>query len=128
MIADWKSYPNFNKREFDCKATGANDMHPKFMERLQSLRAAFGAPLVITSGYRDPRHPEEAKKAQPGAHAAGRACDIAIRGRDAYVLIGLAIELGFTGIGIAQKGTSRYLHLDDMPGSAGQPRPTVWSY
>jgi hypothetical protein len=36
--------------------------------------------------------------------------------------------MGFTGIGIAQKGEGRYVHLDDLPSVEGQPRPTLWSY
>jgi len=39
-----------------------------------------------------------------------------------------ALILGFTGIGINQKGTGRFLHLDLLPNLLLHPRPTVWSY
>lgn len=124
---DWNNYPNFSASEFDCKHTGRNEMQPDFMAKLQKLRGLFGKPMVITSGYRDPSHPVEAKKDQPGAHSLGVAADIAVEREDAYKLLMLAFRVGFTGIGIQQKGTSRFIHLDCA--SEGRfPRPTIWSY
>lgn len=125
---DWAEYPNFSEREFRCKHTGLCDMHPVFMARLQKLRRRFGKPMTISSGYRHPTHPIEAKKAKPGAHASGRACDIAVEGADALQVISLALELGFTGIGVQQKGGGRFIHLDDLPHGGGFSRPMVWSY
>lgn len=128
LVTDWSAYPNFSKREFDCKATGENRMQASFMERLQQLRIAYGQPMSISSGYRSPKHPIEAKKSRPGAHASGHACDVAVQGADAIRLLRLAIGLGFTGIGIQQKGTGRFIHLDDHPAGAHVPRPAIWSY
>jgi zinc D-Ala-D-Ala carboxypeptidase len=125
---DWAQYPNFSKKEFDCKHTGANQMQPEFMARLQRLRIAYGKPMAISSGYRSPQHPVELRKSSPGAHSAGRACDVVASGRDAFRLIQLAIEHGFTGVGVQQKGASRFIHLDDLEHSAQFSRPTVWSY
>lgn len=102
-------------------------MHPDFMERLQKLRTAYDKPMKITSGYRDKTHPIEAKKAAPGAHASGRAADVSIRGADAVELLKLALELGFTGIGVQQKGDGRFIHLDDIE-DGSLPRPMLWSY
>jgi zinc D-Ala-D-Ala carboxypeptidase len=81
--------------------------------------------MKITSGYRCPKHPIEAKKAAPGAHSTGLACDIGVSGSEAYQVLSLAMELGFTGIGVQQKGTGRFIHVDL---TVGQNRPTVWSY
>ena len=103
-------------------------MDLNFVEKIQDLRTAFGKPLTISSGYRDPEHPIEARKAKPGAHASGRAVDIAIHGEDAFDLLTLALESGeFTGIGINQKGefNQRFIHLDDLE---NERRPTIWSY
>lgn len=127
-MIDWNNYPNFSKREFDCKQTGENAMHPEFMARLQQLRSEFNAPMIISSGYRSPRHSVEARKARPGAHAEGRACDVAVTGYAALRLVELAIAHGFTGIGINQKGAGRFIHLDDISGNPRFPRPTIWSY
>ncbi len=123
---NWNDYPNFSKSEFDCKHTGRNEMRPEFLERLQELRNRYGRPIIISSGYRDPSHPVEAKKASPGTHSLGLACDIACQGEEAYKILKLAFELGFCGIGIKQHGTGRFIHLD----MAAHPfaRPNLWSY
>ena len=124
---DWTAYPNFSPAEFACRHTGRCEMVPEFMARLQRLRAAYARPMRITSGYRDRTHPIEAAKLAPGAHALGRAADIAVTGADAIELIALAAGLGFTGIGVQQKGGSRFIHLDDVPADV-LPRPAIWSY
>lgn len=125
---DWSLYPNFTEDEFRCKHTGRCKMDPVFMRRLQHLRSVFGKPMRITSGYRDPSHPVEAAKDKPGAHSEGRAADVAVQGADAVRLVQLAIGLGFTGIGVQQKGTARFIHLDDLTQLDNYPRPTIWSY
>jgi len=42
----------------------------------------------------------------------------------AHRLLVLACAAGFTGIGVAQKGNGRFIHLDDLQ----EGRPAVWSY
>jgi zinc D-Ala-D-Ala carboxypeptidase len=122
---DWSKVPNFKAAEFNCSHCGKNEMKPDFMAKLQALRTTYGKPMRITSGYRCPQHPIEAKKAAPGAHASGCACDIGVEGVDAHALLTLALGAGFTGIGVQQKGTGRFIHLDTMTTGA---RPTIWSY
>lgn len=122
---DWNQYPNFSESEFRCKHCGKVEMQPAFMDKLQKLRTAYGKPMIISSGYRCPKHPVEAKKASPGAHASGQAADIAVQGNDAYQVLQLALAAGFTGIGVNQKGGGRFLHLDTL---TDPPRPNVWSY
>ena len=129
MKADFNLYPNFSKEEFDCKHTGNNEMKHSFMSKLQALRTAYGKPMSISSGYRDYSHPVESKKKRKnGAHPTGLAVDIVIARKEAYTLLKLALELGFTGIGIKQSGSSRFIHLDTIEESPSQPRPTIWSY
>ena len=98
-------------------------MRPEFMERLQRLRLEFGKPMRITSGYRCPSHPIEAKKTAPGPHSTGLACDVGVQGADAHQLLGLALAQGFKGIGVQQKGEGRFLHLDLMTEQG-----RLWSY
>jgi uncharacterized protein YcbK (DUF882 family) len=104
---DWSKYANFDEAEFRCTQTGECRMQADFMRRLQALRSI------------------EASKAQPGVHTRGIACDIAVSGREAYDVLALALKHGFTGIGVAQKGSGRFLHLDTFTGG---PRPNIWSY
>jgi len=121
VIAQWGSYPNFQKHELDCRETGENEMQHEFMEKLQRLRSIYGKPLRITSGFRSVKHSIEAKKVVPGVHTLGVACDIGCQGVEAHRILSLALELGFTGIGVQQKGEGRFLHLDTGP-------TRIWSY
>lgn len=124
MIPDWSAYPNFSKAEFDCRHTGRNDMQPEFMSKLQQLRNACGFPFRVTSGYRDRTHPEEAKKAAPGQHSLGLAADIACDSSTAHEIVRQALALGFTGIGISQRGDlPRFVHLDMRKG-----KPVIYGY
>lgn len=126
---NWNDYPNFTKSEFDCKETGENEMTPDFMQKLQTLRSAYGKPMRVTSGFRSVEHSIESKKRRPGAHTTGQAVDIAVDRTDAFNLLKLAIAFGFTGIGVKQKGRSRFIHLDTIaPNKNGFIRPTIWSY
>lgn len=120
--AKWGRYANFSKEEFDCQETGENEMQHDFMVKLQSLRDVFGQPMVVSSGYRSPSHSIEARKSSPGTHAQGIAVDIAVDREDAVRLLRLALSMGFTGIGIQQKGLGRFIHLDTRK------NPTIWSY
>jgi zinc D-Ala-D-Ala carboxypeptidase len=71
--------------------------------------------LTITSGYRSPRHSiEAAKTTGSGSHVRGRAVDVACAGVDAFEVLTEALAVGFTGIGVKQKGEHRFLHLDDL--------------
>jgi zinc D-Ala-D-Ala carboxypeptidase len=120
----------FHPSEFACRCgCNENKIDSQFVEKLDALRAECGFPLLITSGYRCPKHNRTVSKTGDfGPHTTGHAVDIRVdRGR-AYQVLGLAQKHGFTGIGVQQKGGGRYLHLDDLPNDIGQPRPTVWSY
>ena len=129
MNANFDLYDNFNEVEFTCKHSGKNEMQHSFMSKLQALRVAYGKPMRITSGFRDVTHPIEAKKPKKnGAHTTGLAADIGVDRGDAYEVLRLAFELGFTGIGVNQKGGSRFIHLDTIENNEAQPRPTIWSY
>lgn len=126
---NWAKYaPYFKESEFLCRHTGKSAMHPEFMDRLLHLRLTLGKPMTITSGFRDRTHPAERRKTTSGAHNTGRACDVAMQGEDALRLIHLAVSLGFTGIGVNQKGDGRFIHLDDCSVMHKLVRPTVWSY
>ena len=115
-----------SKAEFDCSHTGRNEMKPEFIEALQRVREKCGFAFNITSGYRDPSHPEEAKKAEPGYHSQGIAVDLACWSDQAYFILKYAFEEGFTGIGVSQESEqARFIHLDMRPAPAS---PRVYSY
>ncbi|MGE8308520.1 MAG: D-Ala-D-Ala carboxypeptidase family metallohydrolase [Pseudomonas protegens] len=125
-------WQNFSAKELRCKCGKCNsdgsEMQPEFMDRLQQLRNQYAKPMALSSGYRCRRHPEEARKAEPGEHNMGLAVDVAVRGPDALKLLQLALGLGFTRIGVSQKGNSRFLHLGLAPIGGRLPSPALWSY
>lgn len=123
----------FDIAEFACRGTeccgGANLMDSQFMDELDELRHRYGKPLVVTSGYRCPKHNARiSSTGTTGPHTTGRAADLRVDRGDAYRLLKLALELGFTGIGVKQKGPTRFLHIDNLPNAPGQTRPVLWSY
>jgi uncharacterized protein YcbK (DUF882 family) len=100
-----------------------------FLDRFERLRAAYGAPMSISSGYRSPAYNlAVAHTGDSGPHTTGRACDVLVPSSGAgFRLLTLALQCGFTGIGVQLKTPAFYLHLDDLPSSWG-PRPGLWSY
>ena len=125
-MINWGKYPNFSAKEFICSHCGGDGIQEALLGKLQAMRTEYGKAIKITSGYRCPQHPIEAKKSSPGAHALGLAADIAAEGEEAYKILNLAFKHGFTGIGVQQKGTGRFVHVDVRSGQL--PTPAVWSY
>lgn len=110
----------FNISDFDCQETGENEMNEGFLRKLDALRHACGFPFIVTSGYRSPNHSIEVKKEKPGMHASGCAADIrALNGNQKYIIVQKALEMGFTGIGVAKT----FIHLDTRSTT-----PVVWNY
>ncbi len=119
----------FQLSEFACKHCGQNLIDHAFVQELDDLRHNLGLPLVISSGYRCPEHNSKVSSTgRTGPHTTGRAADIAVSHGRAYEVLQAAMLMKFTGIGVNQKGSARFIHLDNLPNAPGQPRPTVWSY
>jgi zinc D-Ala-D-Ala carboxypeptidase len=111
----------FNESEFK----EFSKMDSNLLEKLDNLREVYGYPIKLTSTYRSPDHPIEAKKSKPGEHAYGAAVDIACVGGEAtFKLVKAAIEVGFTSIGISRK--NNFVHVGI--GYEGAPPITIWTY
>lgn len=109
-----------------CKHKG---IEPDFLFRLDGLRDAVGFPLRVSSGYRCPAHNARVSSTgEDGPHTTGRAVDLAVTHWQAYQVVAAAVKLGFTGIGVKQHDTGRFIHIDDLQADVGRPRPTIWSY
>jgi len=115
----------FSDDELKCKHCGGLVFDDGFRRTLDAIRADCGFALSVSSGYRCPDHPIEAAKDEPGAHASGKAVDIAVRGEKALRLIEVALAHNISRIGVNQKGDSRFIHLD---ADTDLPNPAIWSY
>lgn len=115
----------FSDDELRCQHCGDLVFDEGFRGLLDNIRRDMECPLPVSSGYRCPDHPIELKKERPGAHATGKAVDIAVSGEKALRLLEIALRHGVTRVGINQKGSGRFIHLDvcdDLPD------PAIWSY
>jgi zinc D-Ala-D-Ala carboxypeptidase len=125
----------FRHNEFDQRGlpgSGEQHMDADFLTLLDELRHRCGFPFHITSGYRSPEYNAQVSSTgENGPHTTGKAADVKVLGAQAHTVLKHAAELGFTGIGVAQKGAhgGRFIHLDTIQsGEGGAPRPWVWSY
>lgn len=121
--------PHFKKSELACRCGCGRLPSYVFMEKVERLRDRLGFPLVVTSGFRCPEHNNRVSRTGlSGPHTTGRAIDLGVSHAHALEVVRMALSMGFTGIGIKQHGTGRFIHLDDLPNAEGQPRPHLWSY
>ena len=112
----------FSEKEMACQHCGEVNWQQDFMEWLDEVREECGFPFVVTSGYRCPDHPIEAKKSSgPGSHSTGRAVDIAIAGPKAIKVIEVASRHGCKRVGV---NANIFIHLDDDPNR----NPAIWTY
>ena len=114
------TYKYFKLEDFACSDTGENEIQDEFVKKLDELRESCGFPFIVTSGYRSPNHPIEAKKSSPGTHAQGIAADIRITtAAERHCIVKEAMKLGFTGIGVDKT----FVHVD----TRGTPA-VMWLY
>ena len=109
-----------------CPCCGDKGMVSDFLDDLNCLRHLHGKPLIVTSGYRCSAYNDKISSTGPnGPHATGRAVDLKVTNPDALPLVALAINLGFKGIGVQQKGPhkKRFIHIDKC-----RDDQTIWSY
>ena len=72
---------SFRVREFACR-DGSDPLFvdSALVQLLQSIRDHFGAPVVITSGYRTAAHNAAVGGSKSSQHLLGRAADIRVQG------------------------------------------------
>lgn len=129
-MAEWR-WTHFRPGEVACQGSGAILVVPAFLDRMDKLRRSVGQPIIINSWYRSPSHNARVSTTGPnGPHTTGRAVDLSASGAFAFLVMRVALELGFTGVGLKQHGShaGRFVHLDDLEDGSPGPRPAVWSY
>ena len=124
----------FSKEELQCRCGQycgySCPMDSDFMQRLDDLRERYGKSLRVTSGYRCPEHNSNVSSTgASGPHTSGKAIDFGVSRGDGHALLEIAMSMNFSGIGIAQKGSGRFIHLDDLTATeTNNMRPWLWSY
>ena len=113
MINDFKISENFNLREFACKCCGSVKIDSELVGKLQILRSRIQRPVIITSGYRCPRHNKEVGGTENSYHTQGLAVDIVVDGYSLDELEAIARAVGFRGIGVYK--IANFMHLDLGP-------------
>ena len=102
---------------------GLYEMDEEFMRLLQILRDEMQGPLRVCIGRRSDPHNDRvstAKNKKNGVYNLGQASNILTSGDRAMLIIEKVRKVGFSGIGLSQKGnhSSRFLHLDTLPRKA----------
>lgn len=116
----------FTDRELECPCCGEHKFSVATRERLNRLRELVG-PIIVNSAYRCSIY--NGAKGYTQTHASGQAMDIKCSHKQAFLILEHAPSLGFTGIGVKQKGNTRFIHLDDLEEELPKrPRPHIWSY
>jgi len=118
----------FKPKELACRHTGEEGFDPDFLKTLNAIREECGFSFALSSAYRSPEQPIEARKEVKGAHTHGKAVDILASGENALEIIRVAQKHGIQRIGIQQKGSGRFIHLDGCTEDDGFPCPAIWSY
>ena len=117
----------FKPKELACRHTGDQGFDPDFLKTLNAIREECGFSFPLSSAYRCPLHPIEARKKRLGAHTTGKAVDVLCSGLNALELIRVAQKHGIERIGVQQKGGGRFIHIDACTEEEGFP-PAIWSY
>ena len=114
----------FSKEELQCRCGQycgySCPMDADFIQRLDDLRERFAKPQ---------HNSNVSSTGASGPHTSGKAIDFGVSRDDAHALLRIAMDMNFSGIGIAQKGSGRFIHLDDLTASeTNNMRPWLWSY
>lgn len=124
------TFRHFKWSDWACRCgCGQNLTKIEHARRIDELRERCDFPITLTSGYRCPAYNAKVSTTgEDGPHTTGEATDLGVSRYQAYKVLSVAIAMGFTGIGVQQKGKGRFIHLDDLREPEHAPRPTVWSY
>ena len=104
---------HFKVREFACgDGSDAGLVAPRLVMVLETIRAHFGAPVVIHSGYRTPQYNAKVDGVAHSQHCYGMAADISVSGQKPETVAAFARSImpGWGGVGVyAKKG---FTHID----------------
>ena len=104
---------SFRVREFACR-DGSDPLFvdSALVQLLQSIRDHFGAPVVITSGYRTAAHNKAVGGAPYSQHCYGTAADISVKGQPPAAVAAYARELMPDWGGVGVYAGQGFTHVD----------------
>lgn len=100
---------HFRLREFECPCCHCARLCPLLVELLEAVRAQWGKPVVISSGYRCPSHNRRVKGAARSLHLEGRAADVLVPFNEQPAVEVFARRAGFTQV--IPYGRRNFIHL-----------------
>lgn len=104
--------PHFSAREFRCKDGSEHAIAPALIAMLEAIRAHFGAPVTITSGYRSPAWNAKVGGARRSRHLTGEAADIRVARMSPTAVYAWAdAHFAAGGIGLYRS----WVHVDCRP-------------
>jgi uncharacterized protein YcbK (DUF882 family) len=114
----------FKREEFKCPCCGEIKVSDELLHRLNMARDIYGKAMVVSSGYRCPKHNAEVGGVPSSAHMTGDAADIRCYGVfDRYNMINAFYNASFLRIGIAES----FIHVD-VSLNPVHPQNVVWVY
>lgn len=124
---EWVKIRFFHAGEFDSKdlpGSGFTAMQWRLVSALDQLRAGWGMPLRVNSGFRTPTRNAVVGGAPNSAHLRGLAADIKMSSLVECIKFAVfAAQHGFKRIGVDMKGTFVHVDVDDS-----LPSPAIWFY
>ena len=102
---------HFKVREFACgDGSDAVLVAPRLVMVLETIRAHFGAPVVIQSAYRTPQYNAKVGGVAHSQHCYGTAADIVVKGQTPETVAAFArtLMLDWGGVGVYKSFT----HID----------------
>lgn len=104
---------HFSRKEFACSCCGEAVINPQLLIGLELLREYVGKPIVVTCGYRCPRHNAEVGGVENSYHTKGMAADIYVVGLTPFELAGQAARVPlFLNGGIGIYPSRGFVHVD----------------
>jgi uncharacterized protein YcbK (DUF882 family) len=113
----------FSTKEFENSTDKEFFIEPELIAKLDKVRAEFGEPITVTSGYRSPAHNVKIEGSPNSSHCNGKAADIrpSVSSKEKLDKLYLICETHFEAVGDGRK--KGFIHVDTRTGKKRR-----WNY
>lgn len=101
---------HFTLREFRSPDSDIVKYDTDILAMLEKIRAHFGGPITITSGYRTPAYNKRVGGSTNSAHMDGRAADFKVKDKDGNAVSSKDVCMFLDEIGWSKKGGIGYIN------------------